>query len=184
MRQEQASRAVDKRATAVNQEYKRHAVLIDTRYCGTPKAPRGQLQAEGPVQRRLASFGTVEGWCFGVWGEASEPVHTLIQTIAEARLRVAGQQPGRGGKVRSIVAEKALLVGSLRRQVSLMAVRANARMIISRMESFVGPGAAEAARRRQWAVSLERQEAQERQAHAVGLSQGRNILRRGFFRLQ
>ena len=94
-RQEQATRAVDRRAVAVNQEYKRHAVLIDTKYCGTPKAARGQLQAEGPVQRRLASFGTVEGWCFGVWGEASEPVHTLIQTIAEAHLRVAGQQPGR-----------------------------------------------------------------------------------------
>ena len=100
------------------------------------------------------------------------------------RLRIAGQQPGRGGKLRSMVAEKAMLVGSLRRQVSLMAVRANARLIISRMESFVGPGAAEAARRRQWAVNLERTEAQERQAHAVGLSQGRNILRRGFFRLQ
>ena len=81
------------------------------------------------------------------------------------------------------MAEKALLVGSLRRQVSLMAVRANARLILSRMESFVGPGAAEAARRRQWTLSLERHEAQERQAHALGLSQGRNILRRGFFRL-
>ena len=155
----------------------------NTKYCGVPKAARGQLQAEGPVQRRLASYGTVEGWCFGVWGEASEPVHALIQTIAEARLRVVGQQPGRQGKIRSQVAEKALLVGSLRRQVSLVAVRANARLILSRMESFVGPGAAEAARRRQWTLSLERQEAQERQAHALGLSQGRNILRPGFFRL-
>ena len=72
---------------------------------------------------------------------------------------------------------------SLRRQISLMAVRANARMIISRMESFVGQGAAEAARRRQQTLSLERQEARERQAHALSLSQGRNILRRGFFRL-
>ena len=77
--------------------------------------------------------------------------------------------------------ERAQLVGSLRRQVSLMAVRANARLILSRMESFVGPGAAEAARRRQLTLSLERQEARERQAQALSLSQGRNILRRGFF---
>ena len=51
------------------------------------------------------------------------------------------------------------------------------------MESFVGQGAAEAARRRQQTLSLERQEARERQAHALSLSQGRNILGRGFFRL-
>ena len=175
------SRAVDRRAQAVNREYQRHAVTLDTKYCGIPKAARGQPQQDGPVQRRLASYGDVEGWCFGVWGEASEPVHDLIHSIVEARLRVVGQQPGRRGKVRTVEGERAQLVGSLRRQVSLMAVRANARLILSRMESFVGPGSAEAARRRQLTLSLERQEARERQAHALSLSQGRNILRRGFF---
>ena len=178
---QQPSRAVDRRAQAVNREYQRHAVALDTKYCGIPKAVRGQLQQDGPVQRRLASYGDVEGWCFGVWGEASEPVHQLIHSIVEARLRVVGQHPGRRGKTRTLEGERAQLVGSLRRQVSLMAVRANARLILSRMESFVGPGAAEAARRRQMTLSLERQEARERQAHALSLSQGRNILRRGFF---
>ena len=180
----QNGRAVDRRAHAVDQEYRRHAVSLDTKFCGVPKAARGQPQAEGPVQRRLASFGTVEGWTFGVWGEASEPVHTLIHTIAAARLQVVGQQPGRAGQQwRSLEGERAQIVGSLRRQVSLVAVRANARLILSRMESFVGPGAAEAAKRRQWAVQLERQEAKERQANALSFSQGRNLLRRGFFRL-
>ena len=75
------------------------------------------------------------------------------------------------------------LVGSLRRQVSLVAVRANARLLISRMESFVGQGAAQAARRRQQVIGLERQELRERQAYALSFSQGRNILRRGHFRL-
>ena len=97
---------------------------------------------------------------------------------------MVGQQPGRAGQQwRSLEGERAQIVGSLRRQVSLVAVRANARLILSRMESFVGPGAAEAAKRRQWAVQLERQEAKERQANALSFSQGRNLLRRGFFRL-
>ena len=101
----------------------------------------------------------------------------------EARLQVIGQQPGRQGPLRSLEGEKAQLVGSLRRQVSLLAVRANARLILSRMESHVGPGAADAARRRQQTMLLERQEAKERQAQAISLSQGRNLLRRGFFRM-
>ena len=177
-------RAVDRRAAAVNAEYQRHAVLIDTKYCGIPKAARGQPQALGPVQQRLASFGEVQGWSFGVWGEASDTVHTLIDQIATARLTVAGQQPERQGRlVHSPEAEKAQLVGSLRRQVSLVAVRANARLLISRMESFVGQGAAQAARRRQQVIGLERQELRERQAYALSFSQGRNILRRGHFRL-
>ena len=44
----------------------------------------------------------------------------------------------------------------VRQQVSLVAVRANARLILSRMESFVGPGAAEGATCRkdvQWMFS-------------------------------
>ena len=58
----------------------------------------------------------------------------------------------------------------------MLAVRANARLILSRMESHVGPGAADAARRRQQTMLLERQEAKERQAQAISLRQGRNLL--------
>ena len=53
-------------------------------------------------------------------------------------------------------AEKAQLTGSLRSQISLLAVRSNARLLISRMESYVGQGAAEAARRGQQAAAAER----------------------------
>ena len=103
--------------------------------------------------------------------------------MVEARLKIDGQAPGRPGRVKSLEGLKSQLVGSLRRQVSVMAVRCNARLLLSRMESFVGQGAGEAARRRQVANTLERQQVRERQALALSLGQGRSILRRGCFKL-
>ncbi len=116
-------------------------------------------------------------------GEASDTVHSLIHTITEARLKISAQQPGRRA-MRSIDVERAQLVGSLRRQISFVAVRANARLILSRMESHVGQGAGEAAKRRQHVAVLERQERRERQAHAISVIQGKNLLRRGQFLME
>ena len=139
------------------------------------------MQTLGPVQQKLASHGEVEGWVFGVWGEASDEVHTLIHRMAEARLLVADQQPRRR-KVQSIEAERAHLVGSLRQQISLVAVRANARLLINRVESHVGPGSVEAANRRQLVAAGDRQQKALRRAAALSLSQGRSLIRRGQFR--
>ena len=33
---------------------------------------------------RLEEFGDLLGLCFGAWGEASEGVHQLVQTLAES----------------------------------------------------------------------------------------------------
>ena len=92
--------------------------------------------------------------------------------------------PGRQSRQRklSVAAQRAQLIGSLRSQVSLLAVRANARLI-SRVESYVGQGAAEAARRGQQAVALERQEARNRRALALSFSQGQSLILRDCFRL-
>ena len=131
----------------------------------------------------MATYGKVEGWCFGVWGEASDDIHSLIQNMVTSRLQVIGQQPGRFAEVQNIDGLKSQLVGSLRRQISLTAVRANARILISRMESHVGKGALEAAKRRQAVTSIERAQYRERRAQALSAGQGRNIVRRGCFRL-
>ena len=42
-RNPESSRAVDRRAKAVDQEYRRHAVSLDTKFGGVPKAARGQF---------------------------------------------------------------------------------------------------------------------------------------------
>ena len=177
---EEPKRAVQRRANLVNKEYMRHAASLDIRHNGVPKARRGQVQVVGPVQQKLSNHGEVEGWVFGVWGEASDAVHALIHQMAEARLLIADQQPGRR-RQRGIEAERAHLVGSLRQQLSLVAVRANARLLINRVECHVGPGSAEAANRRQMVDGLERRQKAMRRAAALTLAQGRSLIRRGQF---
>ena len=100
------------------------------------------------------TFGKVRGWCFGSWGEASEEVHALVQRIASSRLLVAGMQPGRRGPPRSQAAELAALVSFARRQLSITAVREQAKLILERLQ-ILGEGTAEAARRRERAASAE-----------------------------
>jgi hypothetical protein len=174
---EEPKKNVERRAALVTTEYSKKAVNLDVKYCGVPRAARGRVQ-----HAALARYSAVKGWCFGIHGEASNTVHTLLHKIVEARLLVVDQQPGRRGKVRKPEAEKAHLVGSVRWQVSFMAVRANAWNLISRMDGHVGPGAAEAAKRRQFALATDRQQGRERRAQQLATRQGRSILKRGCFR--
>ena len=81
---------------------------------------------------------------------------------------------------RSEEAEIAVLTGQIRRLLSLEAVRSQARCLLDRVRGL-GAGAAEAARRRQWAEVEEQRLGRERQAHLVSLGQGYNALRRGQF---
>jgi hypothetical protein len=181
---QEPKKAVDRRASLVNTEYTKHASKIDVQYCGIPRAGRREAQILGPVGQRLAGYGEVEGWCFGIWGEASQKVHNLVHKIVESRLQVLGQQPGRQGRVRGLAEQQAHLVGSVRRQISLLAVRANARLLISRLTCHIGPGVVEASKRRQYAVATEWQQSKERKAQALSTSQGRAILKRGWFQLK
>ena len=131
------------------------------------------------MEARLQTFGKVHGWCFGSWGEVSEDVHALVQRIAFSRLLVAGMQPGRRGPPRSQAAELAALVSHARRQLSITAVREQAKLLLERLQ-ILGEGTAEAARRRERAASAELTACRERQAQLVCMRQGKAILRRGF----
>ena len=62
-----------------------------------PRAARGETRVVGPVESRLKGYGDVEGWIFGIWGEASDSVHVLINRIVESRLKIVGQQQAGGG---------------------------------------------------------------------------------------
>lgn len=74
------------------------------------------------MERRLDEFVNLIGLCFGAWGEASTDVHNLIQTLAESRLKFQGLQAGRP----RIKQELGLIVGQVRRKLSLAAVKAQA----------------------------------------------------------
>ena len=125
-------RAVDKRADELHEEYVRKAKEVDRLYVGT------QPGHVGPVQAKLLSFERVQGLVFGAFGEASQAVHQLIDTLANSRVFVAGPQRAKRGFERSVDAERALVVGHLRRRISITACRAQCHTLLSRLQ-VLGP---------------------------------------------
>ena len=173
---QEATRAVDKRASELNGEYVRKARNTDQQYCGT--APG----TTGPVETKLGSLGEVKGVVVGAFGEGSEDLHSLIHHLAISRVRVAGPQKGRRGQVRSEEAELAITTSFLRRTLSVVGVRAQAKLLLGRLE-VIGPGAGAAAGRRNYSLNLERIWANQRRADQLSRLQGKALLRRGHFKI-
>ena len=168
--------ARDKRANELNGEYIAKARNTDRQYCGTPQG------TTGPVETKLATLGEVKGVVVGAFGEGSEDLHSLIHHLAFSRVRVAGPQKGRRGQVRTEEAELALTTSFLRRTLSVVGVRAQSRLLLGRLE-VIGPRAAAAAGRRNYALNLERIWANQRRADALSRLQGKALLRRGHFKI-
>ena len=85
--------------------------------------------------------------------------------MAISRVRVAGPQKGRRGQVRTEEAELALTTAFLRRTLSIVGVRAQAKLL-GRLE-VIGPGAEAAAGRRNYSLNLERIWAKQRRADQI-----------------
>ena len=118
----------------------------------------------------------------GAFGEGSDDLHSLIHHLAVSRVRVAGPQKGRRGQVRSEEAELALTTSFLRRTLSVVGVRAQARLLLGRLE-VIGPRAAAAAGRRNYALNIERIWANQRRADNLSRLMGKQLLRRGHFKI-
>ena len=161
-------RAVQRRANGLTGHYMGKAIGVDQNYGGVRPGDVGR------VQRKLETFGEVRGLVFGAFGEVSEGVHELIQVVAQSRLRAVGLQRGR-------VCEKGelgVLVGRIRKQLSVAAVKTQADCLITRLGN-VGEGAGAAGKRRGNVIRWERRWEKEMQAEMVCERQGRRILRRG-----
>ena len=183
-RRRDGRRAVDRRADGLTALYANKAQHVDCEYGGNPHPPPRHPGAPQPprtigrVERRLLTYGRVKGWCFGAWSEASEEVHELVQRVAVARLEIANLQPEHRQVVKSREAELSGLVSFVRRQLSFTAAQQQAKLLLDRLQ-LLGPGAAEAAARRDQAVRIEAGARRERQAQAVCVRQGASIMRRG-----
>ena len=120
-----------RRAEALHQEYVDNARRVDSMYGGTEQV------TVGPVEEKLFSFEKLQGVVVGAFGEASEPVHRLIDQLATSRVRVTGPQRGRKGVVRSEEGERSMVVSHIRRKISMVAVRAQC--LLGGLENL-GPG--------------------------------------------
>ena len=168
--------AVARRANLLPREYERKAQLMDRQYGGV------QEGVTGPVERKLSSFPRLQSLVFGAWNEASPDVHNLVHTVAAARLRREQELQDDGGvaRRRRMSSEGALsiLTGQVRRNLSLVTARAQARLLLDRLQ-VLGRGAAEANRRRMWLEVEERRMGKEQRAHHLSLQLGRALYRRG-----
>ena len=104
---------MDKRARALQGEYRTKAKDIDEEFVGTPK---GQV---GPVERKLDQFGQMQGFVFGAFGEGSEDIHKMVKILAESRLKAVELQRGRVG----LKGELGMITGQIRRMLSVGAAK-------------------------------------------------------------
>ena len=81
---------------------------------------------------------------------------TLIHHLATTRVGVAGPQKGKRGQLRTEVAEQAVTTSFLTRTLSVVGVRAQAKLLLNRLE-VIGPvaGAKAEAGRSSYALNLE-----------------------------
>ena len=166
------AKAVDRRSNLLQGEYKKKARDADKQYVGTAEG------SVGPVENKLLQYGDLQGLVVGAFGECSQDLHTLVQTIAEARVKSLGLARGRQGTE----AELGIVVGQVRRMLSTTSVRAQAQCLLARM-SQVGEGVGQAAKRRRWAAAEDERMRKERMAQWIGRVRGRNIVERGQFLL-
>ena len=121
-------KAVDRRARVLTDEYVKKARDVDRVYGGAPEGTVGR------VQRKLEDFGGVRGLVFGAFSEASEGVQTLVHELAASRLKAEGLQQGR----ETVKGELGVLVGQMRRLLSVASVRAQAECLLSKLRQAGG----------------------------------------------
>ena len=167
------TRAVDVRASHLQEEYTKKAQAADRRYNGVPE---GEV---GPCERKLVELGAVRGLVAGNFGEVSEPWHALLSALATNRVRVTGVQRGRRGVLRSEEAERAIAISHLRVRLGVATVKAQCTSLLGRLE-VLGPGTAAAVGRRQYAAQLDRQWRKEEKAAELARRQGWSAYRGGF----
>ena len=158
----------DRRARELPGSYRRPLQRLDREHHET--AP-GET---GPLVQLLQSYGELQCYVGGAWGEASLHLHALIQTCAESRVahlcRATGQQEMEG--------KMSSLVSQYRRLVSSCLVRIQGQCLISRV-GVVSGAAKSAAKRREAAGGMEQRLRKERAAQWMASLHGPGWARRG-----
>jgi hypothetical protein len=162
------SKAVDVRARELPGTYRRPLERMDRLYWGTLPGETGRLVT------RLHSYGQLQCFVAGNWGEGSVDLHYFIQHCSGARVGHLARSSGRQESERLL----GQTVGQYRRLVSTTAVRAQAMCLLARV-GLITPAAKDAAGRRQVAMRLQEELRRERKAQWMASLQGPGWARRG-----
>ena len=148
----------------LQREYRNKLQALDIKYHGVPK---GQ---DGPLVRRLETWGELQGLVVGCFGEGSQHLHHLLRLFAEAKVsrnaRATGLPP--------LDSDISLTLAHYRRIMSTVAVRAQATCLLSRM-GHLDKAAREAATRSTLAVRREAALRAEARAFHQAYVRGRGV---------
>ena len=122
----------------------------------------------------MSEFGDLKGLVVGMYGDVSQDLHDLILYMANSRAQHLAQSSGRPLSV----SDRSLILGSLRRRLSVVAVRAQASCLLARV-SHINGNAEEAANRRARVKGTYEVEKSEMQAHFSAYIRGKRPHTRG-----
>ena len=162
------TRGVDLRAAKIQGEYRSIAKKVDQ--------DLGHKDGQGPTSRKLAEFPPVLDLVFGAYGETSEGVKTLLDTLVKARLRKLGLNKGtsEAGK------ESAWVTGYLRRRLSSSVIKSNVSCLLERLV-LVDEGGGQGGKRRQWAQMEEERGRLDRESQWLLKITGGRLIKTGSF---
>ena len=128
---------VHRRAKTVHREYVAKAIKTDRKYNNTPRGEKG------PLQSRLEEYGEIQALVIGPRGEASKHVHGLVHSLAE----IAAEKTWKEMGATSITLARDVWEYKMVRQLGILCVRENAKLIRERLAMQFGDWASAASRR-------------------------------------
>ena len=167
-RQQQFTRAVDRRAGELMGEYQAKADRMDTLL--------GEAGGGGRVRRRLDLFGELITVVVGKYNELSEGGHMLLEAMASSRAALVERRTGMARQ--DVKSEKGIIQGELRRQLSVVNLRASMSCMLDRLHQC-GEGGRLRNRRQEWRVREEERMREEREMQWATRMRGRSLLQPG-----
>ena len=157
---------MERRVVPLPGEYRNPLKKLDSKYHGTLD---GQV---GPLVRRLENYGKLLCLVMGTFQEGSKDLHSLLEHIADSKLKAWGFARGREGSERSVI------LMNLRRELSTAGAKAQSACILGRV-ARMGEGHRLAAKRRVWVRREDELRQEASRAHWLANIRGRGIIRGG-----
>ena len=136
----------------------------------------GEGGGGGRVRRRLDLFGELITVVVGKHNELSEGGHMLIEAMACCRAEKVERRAGMASQ--DLKKEKGVIQGELRRQLSIVNIRASMACLLDRLHQC-GEGGRMRNRREEWRVREEERMRGERELHFANRLKGRSLLQPG-----
>ena len=130
-----SARTVDARADSVHGQIERNLRLADFHFFDTPYTSAGSM-GDGPLTRKLNSFGQVSGLVFGGIGEASKDVQRLVDRISDHAAHAMAARRGRVDMPSAVAEARAYN----RERIAMANLKGMAELLLNRAEFLTVPG--------------------------------------------